>query len=62
MSPGKFILATSLIIATTAGPVPALASGKEDENSLMRAQLKALSQRLDALEASNSELKQENSR
>ena len=62
MSPGKFILATSLIIATTASPVPALALGNEDEISLMRAQLLALSQRLDALEASNSELKQENSR
>ena len=54
------ILAAFLIIATSFSATPALAT--ESEISDLKAQLMALSNRLDALEASNLELKEENSR
>jgi hypothetical protein len=60
MSLRQNILAAFLIIATFSSPISALAS--EEDIGELRAELMALVNRLDALEASNLELKQENSR
>ncbi len=64
MSPAKALILTCLYLATSVFSFPADAQTTESETEIseMRALLYALSNRLDALEASNAELKQENHR
>lgn len=60
MSLRQKLLASFLLLATLSIATPALAT--ESDISELKAQLMALSNRMDALEASNLELKQENSK